>query len=168
MSNGLFIESYPARGVEIVPASYTVGKAGYAVVVTISILIVLFVGPSNIEKSHWLYLGLLVYLLVVILALISFRSFKLDVRTDGISYVSFFHKEQFVAFADISTVVLFTNRWTGYRDQRLTFTMPGTMIVTPKVETGAPVLKIPLWLFSDPAESQVTHLLRPEEWDDGS
>jgi len=165
MSNGLFIQSYPAPGVEIVPASYTVGKGGYGLLAMVAILIVLILGPSNLEKSRWLQLGLLVYFLIVGLALISLRTFRLDVRTDGISYASFFHKEQFVAFADISTVVLFTTRWVGYRGQRQSFTMPGTMVITPKLETGKHVLKIPLYMFGDAAEKQVTHLLRPEEWD---
>lgn len=170
MSNGLFIQSYPAPGVEIVPASYTVGKAGYAFIASITVLIILMVGHGILEKSRWLPFGLVIYFLIVSLALIFFRSFKLDVRTDGISYSNSFRGERFLAWPEISTVVLFTNRWTGNREQRLSlsFTMLGTIVITPKPETGKLPLKIPLWLFSDPAESQVTHLLRPEEWDTDS
>ncbi|HEV2305503.1 MAG TPA: hypothetical protein VGR93_08290 [Candidatus Acidoferrales bacterium] len=169
MSNGLFIQSYPAPGVEIVPASYTVGKGGYVLIATITVLMVLMVGPRNLEESRWLPLGLLIYFVTVSLALIFFRSFKLDVRTDGISYSNSFRGERFVAFAEMSTVTLFTNRWVAYQAAHgLNFRMPGTIVITPKPDTGKPVLKIPLWLFSDPAESQVTHLLRPEEWDTDS
>ena len=170
MSNGLFIQSYPAPGVEIVPASYTVANGGYILVGTITVLVALMIGPANLVKSRWLPLGLPIYFVVVSLTLIFFRSFKLEVRTDGISYGNLFRKERFIAFAEISTVVLFTSRWTSYQGARLwpSFASPGGMVITPKVEAGKPLLKIPLWLFSDPAESTLTHLLRPEEWDTDS
>jgi hypothetical protein len=164
MSNGLFIQSYPAPGVAIVPASYTVGKGGYALIGTLTFLIIeIMGGPTRLVKSHWLPLDLFIYVVAVSLTLFFFRSFKLGVRPDGISYANFFRSERFIAFADISAVVLFTN-WSSGRQSRLGSTTPGTIVITPKVETGKPVLKIPLWLFSNPAESQVTHLLRPEEW----
>lgn len=166
MPNGLFIQSYPAPGVEIVPASYTVGKGGYVILATITVLLGLLIGPSNLEKSRWLPLALVIYLPIVGLIVLFFRSFRLDVRTDGISYSNLFRKERFLAFAEISTVVLFTNRWVADEAaHRLSFTMPGTILITPKVDTAKPALKIPLYLFGDAAEKQVTHLLRPEEWD---
>lgn len=165
MSNGLFIQSYPAPGVQIVPATYTVGKGGYVVIGTLTLLIVEIIRPTRILQSPWLPLGLLIYFVAAAFAVFFFRSFRLEIRTDGISYANFFRKERFIAFAEISTVVLFSNRWSGGRQSHLGSPTAGTIIITPKVETGKPVLKVPLWLFSDPAESQVAHLLRPEEWD---
>lgn len=168
MSNGLFIQSYPASGVQVVPATYTAVKGGYALLATVSIFIALMMGPFLL-KSRWLPLAAITYAVAAFLALIFFRSFKLDVRTDGICYSNSLRSERFVAFAEMSTVVVFTNRWVNDEAAHgLNFRMPGTIIITPKAETGKPVLKIPLWLFSNPAESQVTHLLRPEEWDTDS
>lgn len=169
MSNGLFIQPYPARGVQVIPATYTVAKGGYVLIGTITVLTVLMIGPVNLMRSRSLPLGLLIYFVVASLTLIFLRTFKLEIRTDGISYGNFFRKEQFIPFAEISTVVLFTNRWVADQAAHgFNFRMPGRMVITPKPETGKPALKIPLWLFSDPAESQVTHLLRPEEWDTDS
>src|SRR6185437_611025 len=113
MSNGLFIQSYPAPGVQVVPATYTVTKGGYAFIGSITIVIALIIGELRPDSWRWLPLGIVIYLGVACLALISFRSFRLDVRNDGISYANAFRKERFLAFNEISAVVLFTNRWTG-------------------------------------------------------
>jgi len=45
------------------------------------------------------------------------------------------------------------------------FTPTDTMAITPNVETGKPTLRIPLSFFPNAAREQLTHLLRPEEWD---
>jgi hypothetical protein len=169
MPNALFIQSYPAPGVQVVPATYSVTKGGHAFIGSITVLVVLMAGAFDVEKSRWLPLAVVIYCGILCLTLIFFRGFRLDVRNDGISYASPFHKEQFLAFAEISTVVLFTNRWVNDQAAHgFNFRLPGTILITPKTETGKPPLKIPLWLFSDPAESEVTHLLRPEEWDTDS
>lgn len=168
MSNGLFIQSYPAPGVQVVPATYTVTKSGYAFIASITILVAVVIGELKPENWRWLPLGIVIYLGAACLALIFFRSFKLDIRNDGISYANALRNERFLAFNEISAVVLFTNRWTAYSERRMSLIMPGTMVITPKIETGKPALKVPLWLFSDPAKTQLTHLLRPEEWDTDS
>ncbi|MHB8484793.1 MAG: hypothetical protein ACYDCM_03535 [Candidatus Acidiferrales bacterium] len=168
MSNGLFIQSYPAVGVQIVPATYYAGKFGYFLMAALPVVVVLLAGPANLEKSRWLPPGLAIYLLGVAFLAISLRGLKLEIRTDGISYTNLFRKDQFLAFSEISTVVLFTDQWGGYRERRGSLTMPGKMVITPKPEAGKAVLKIPLYLFPDAARVQLTHLLRPEEWDTDS
>lgn len=168
MSNGLFIQSYPAPGVQVVPSTYRVTKGGYAFIGSLTVLIVVAIGSMKLENWRWLPLGIVIYIGITCLALIFFRSFRLDVRNDGISYANAFRNERFLSFNEISTVVLFTNRWAGKSERRISLTMLGTMVITPKIETGKPVLKIPLWLFSDPAETQLTHMLKPEEWDTDS
>ncbi|HVB07371.1 MAG TPA: hypothetical protein VNF00_00370 [Candidatus Acidoferrales bacterium] len=169
MSNGLFLQSYPAVGVQIVPATYYAGKFGYFLMAALpAVVIILLAGPANVEKSRWLLPGLAIYLLGVAFLAISLPSLKLDIRTDGISYTNLFRKEEFLAFTEISTAVLFTNQWCGNRERRMSFTMPGKMVITPKPDAGKAALKIPLYLFPDAAQVQLTHLLRPEEWDTDS
>ena len=112
--------------------------------------------------------GLAIYLLGVAFLAVSLRSLKLGIRADGISYTNLFRRDQFLAFSEISTVVLFTDQWVGYRERRMSFTMPGKMVITPNPESGRPALKIPLYLFPDAARVQLTHLLKPEEWDTDS
>jgi hypothetical protein len=169
MSNGLFIQSYPAPDVQVIPTNYSGAKGGYVLAVTISVLIALMLGTTNLAKSQWLPAALAAYLIAVLLAIAFFHTFRLDIRADGIAYANLFRKERFIAFQEISTVIVFTSRWVADQAAHgFNFNMPGTIIITPKVETGKAALRIPLWLFSNPAETEVTHLLRPEEWDSDS
>lgn len=165
MSNGLFIRAYPAVGVNVEPATYGAGRPGYFLVVLLPVLIVFMAGPSEAEMSRWLPLGLTIFAIWIAFAFAFLRSLKLEVRSDGISYASLLRKERFIRFNEFSTVVLFSGQWRSYRQQGFNFTMPGRMVITPKLETDRPTLKIPLYLFSDSARAQLTHILRPEEWD---
>jgi len=165
LSNGLFIRSYPAVGAKIEPATYGPETSGYVLLGLIPVLVIWSAGPASVIKSSWLPWGLVIYAVGAIFATTFLRSLKLEIRMDGISYANLYRGTNFLAYSDISTVVLYTNPhvrqikvWSG-------FTLPNTMAITPKPETGKPALKIPLDLFPDAAREQLTHLLRPEEWD---
>jgi hypothetical protein len=165
MSNGLFIRSYPAVGAKVEPATYGAGIAGYVSLALIAVFVIWSVGPTRVVKSPWFPWGLAIWALGALFVTIFNRSLKLEVRMDGISYGNLFRETIFIAFSDISTVVLYTNPhvrqikiWSG-------FNLANTMVITPKPETGKPELKIPLSFFSDAARTELTHILRPEEWD---
>jgi hypothetical protein len=167
MSNGLFVRSYPAAGVQIVPATYSVARSAYFLEL-IPLLLFLLAGPRNLSSARWLFPVLLIYAFAMLFAGIFLRRLRLGIRTDGITYTNISARERFLFFSDISTVVLFTNQWSSGRGRWPSFRMPGSMVITSKLETGTPALKIPLYLFPDAAKAQLTHLLRPEEWDTDS
>jgi hypothetical protein len=165
MSNGLFIRSYPAVGVRVQPATYGPGIAGYVSLVLFAAFILWEVGPSRVVKSPWLPWGIGIYAIGALFLATFIHSLKLEVRTDGISYGNLFRETNFLAFSDISTVVLYTNPHVRQIKIFSKFTLANTMVITPKPQTGMPELKIPLGLFSDAARSELMHILRPEEWD---
>jgi hypothetical protein len=169
MPNGLYIRSYPARGAQIVPATYGGDVKALILVILLLGLIVWAFGPKAIEESHWIILALCVYALASIVFLCFLASQELEIRSDGISYKSLFHKNQFVAFREISTVMYLTDphyrgphgliSWAGLTR------LAGTLIVTPNAETGKSSLKIPLLFIQDAAEGQLRQTLKPEECD---
>lgn len=163
MSNGLF-RSYPAVGVQIVPATYGAGKFGYILLGLFPILVVWWAGAENVEKSPWLLWGLAIYTPGAAFAITVLRSLKLEIRMDGISYANLFRETNFLAFSEISTAVILTDLH-GRQGVLPRFTLPNTIEITPNAETGKSKLKIPLVFFPDAARAQLMHLLRPEELD---
>jgi hypothetical protein len=167
MSNGLFVRSYPAVGVQIVPAEYGPGYSGYTLLLLLPVLAIWWALHANVEKSSWLKLILMVYALGAIFATAFLRSLKLQIQTNGISYGNLIRGTRFIAYSEISTVVVLTDLharigvWPN-------FTLPNTIVITSKVETGMFPIKIPMFFFPVDALAQMTHLLKPEEWDVGA
>jgi len=165
VSNGLFIRSYPAAGVQVVPMTYGAGNFGYVLLVLFPVLIIWWAARANVTNSPWLLWSLVTYAVGAAFAMVCLRHLKLEIRTDGISYGSIFRETIFVAFSDISTVVLLTNPHSRSTTLLPRFLLSDTMVITPKPDTHKPTLKIRLALFPIAARTQLTHLLRPEEWD---
>jgi hypothetical protein len=94
---------------------------------------------------------------------------ELEIRSDGISYKNLFHKNQFVAFREISTVMYLTDPHPRGRYGLISWAgltrLAGMMIITPNPETGKSSLKVPLLFLQDAAETQLVQILRPEECD---
>jgi hypothetical protein len=164
MSNGLFIRTYPAPGVSIMPATFRAGRFAYSLLVVLGIWCIWLISGAGSSGVMWW--GMAVYALFSICATIYFHNLKLEIRPDGLSYSSLFRDANFLAYSDISTVVLLTSSASN-RSGRLwpTSVMPGTMLITPKTDTGRAAFKVPLNLFPAAAREQMVHLLRPEEWD---
>jgi hypothetical protein len=165
MSNGLFIRSYPAVGVQIVPATYHADKFSYILLVLLPVVVIWWAGPANVEKSSSLVWGLAAYVLAAAFATGFLRSLRLEIRTEGISYANLLRETNLLAFSDISTVVVLADPHVRPIKVWRSYWLSNTLVITPKPETGKPTLKIPLYLFPSAAQGQLTHLLRPEEWD---
>lgn len=92
------------------------------------------------------------------------RRLNLEIRTDGISYTSLFGPARFVAFSEISTVVLIDYRHASSQAYPSDTPFTWTALIRPNVETGKPVLRIPLSLFSVAVYREMQRLFKPEIW----
>jgi hypothetical protein len=87
---------------------------------------------------------------------------------DGISYAGLFGSMRFVAFSEISTVVLVDHKHMSSQAQPQRTPLSWTAIITPNVETAKSVLKIPLSLFPGKAYREMERILKPEVWESGT
>lgn len=87
---------------------------------------------------------------------------------DGISYTSLFRNARFVAYPDISSVVLIDYRQEDSHATPQRSMLSWTAIVTPKIETHQPPIKISLTFFPYAAHSEVVRLFQPEVWESGT
>jgi hypothetical protein len=170
VTNGLFIRPYPARGVQIVPKSYAAGMNGYFLLCFIPVwLLLFFIVLLYVGLRHsWVFDGVVVSVVAVLFALSLARKLRLEIRTDGIGYTGLLRQPQFLAFAEISTVVFLDHRNTRSEAQARRGPFSWTAIITPNVDTNKPVLKIPLSLFPGAAYEEMSRLLRPEVWESGT
>ena len=163
MSNGIFVRSYPAAGVEVVPATFGVGANGYFLLYSFPISAITWfaIALNNVNpKPAWLLFGLAVSVAGFFISMKFLRSVRLEIRLDGISYTNVIGRSRFVSYSDISTIV----RLIDYRHARSearprSSIRSWTAAITPKVETGDAPLKIPLTLFSDSARRRVGALI---------
>lgn len=167
---GLFIRGYPARGVEVVPSSYSAGANGYFLVCMVPAwALSLFVAVYH-AGSHgpWVLGGIGASFLVLLIAVSLLRRLSLDIRVDGISYRGLLAAQRFVAFSEISAVVLIDHRHSNSEATPRRTPLSWTAIITPTPETRKPPLKIPLSLFPGDAYRDLKKLLQPEIWESGS
>jgi hypothetical protein len=170
VTSGLFIRTYPARGAQIIPVSYSAGVNGYFLVCLIPVFAVsfftvfLFIG----FRQRWVFEGLIPSVSGLLLALSLLRRLKLGINVDGISYTGLFRAGRFVAFSEISTVVLIDHKHMSSQAKPRSTPLSWTAIITPNVETGKSVLKIPLSLFPGAAYREIERILKPEVWESGT
>jgi hypothetical protein len=165
MSNGLFVRSYPAIGVQIAPVTFRAGRLPYFLLILAPLVFVWYARHLILGNFTWIGLGLTIYALGAILAATFLRNLKLEIRADGICYTDIFRRATLIYFAEISTVVVNTNP--HVRAVKLWFNplLIGTIEITPKVETGKAPIKVSSTLFPHAAKEQLTQLLKPEQWD---
>jgi hypothetical protein len=127
-------------------------------------VVFLFIG----FKQRWVFDGLIVSVLGLLLALSFLRRLRLEINLDGISYTGLFGSMRFVAFSEISTVVLIDHKHISSQAQPPRTPLSWTAIITPNVGTAKSVLKIPLSLFPGKAYREMERILKPEVWESGT
>lgn len=170
MSNGLFIRAYPVRGASIIPSSYTVGPNGYFLLCLFPVIAIAFFVAilHNVSNYRWAYLGLFASTVSLMIVLAFLRRLRLDIRLDGLTYIGLFGEARFVAFSEMSTVVFIDHRHLSSEAQPRRNVLSWTAIITPNIETGKRIVKIPLTLFPEAAFRELTRILHPEIWESGT
>jgi hypothetical protein len=166
VSNSLFIRSYPARSASIVPASFTARPYGYFLVCLLPVTAVCFFVAAlwGIAKPDtWVYIGLGFSLFGFALAIAYLRELKLDITPLGLSFRSLFRRTKFVAFDEISTVVLISPLRFYLRIDPEAIPR-STLIITPNPTTCKRRIRIPLILLDSEAEDEVVRNLKPSIW----
>jgi hypothetical protein len=171
VTNGLFISSYPAPGVQVIPGIFRAGIYGYLLPCLVPVSAILWFGiilhVLNLRQT-WAVLGLLISISGLLFVLSLVRKFKLEIKIDGVSYTSPFRGSSFVAYSEISSVLLIDYRHLRSEATPRRSIRSFTMMITPNVETGKSPIKIPLTLFPDAAHAELVRLFRPEEWESGA
>jgi len=150
MPTELFIRSYPAKGVEVVPVTFGAGPYAYALLCLLPVTAIAWfvaVLRSTSPGPDWLWAGLIVSVAGFFTVLVLLRRLKLEIRMDGISYTSLFRSARFVAYSDISSVVLIDYRHASSEATPRRSMLSWTAIVTSKIETQQPPIKISLTFF---------------------
>jgi hypothetical protein len=170
VTSGLFIRTYPARGVQVIPISYSAGLSGYFLVCIVPVWVLCFcVVPLYLGlRDQWLFEGLVCSVAACLVAVSLVRRLRLEIGVDGLSYTGLFGAVRFVAFSEISTVVLIDHKHMSSQAQPQRTPLSWTAIITPNVETGKSVLKIPLSLFPGAAYIEIERILKPEIWESGT
>jgi hypothetical protein len=170
VSNGLFIRSYPVAAVQVIPTSYSAGPNGYFLLCLIPVAAISFfvVALNNGYKHQWVFEGLAASVFFLLLAVGFLQKLKLDVRIDGISFTTIFLGTTFVAFSEISTVVFIDHRHVRSEYQPRRVPRSWTAVITPNVETGKRIVRIPLSFFPQSAYEHLRKLLHPEVWESGT
>jgi hypothetical protein len=168
VSNGIFIRTYPRRGVQAIPASYPAGANGYFIICLLPVSATVWFGVAiynSNPRPSWLFGGLFISVVALLFSLACLRELRLDIRADGISYASLFRGTRFIAFADISTVVFIDYKHIRSEAQPRRSLRTWTAIITPNPETSKSAMRIPLTLFPTAAYTELTRLLQPEVWE---
>jgi hypothetical protein len=169
VTTGLFIRSYPAPGAEATPVTYNAGAYAYFVTCLFPVAFACtFVAATFApgQKPSWLIPALVALILAILLAVLFLRSLRLDITTDGISYTNPVRGGRFLAYSEMSSVVLIDYRHEGNGPARINRSLRlWTMVITPKMETGKATLRIPLTLFPRGAYNELLALLKPEVWE---
>jgi hypothetical protein len=170
VSNGLFIRSYPALGVQVIPTSYSAGPNGYFLLCLISVAAISFfsVALHNGFRYRWVFEGLFASALFLLLVLAYLQRLKLEISVGGIYFTTIFLDTSFIAFSEMSTVVFIDHRHVRSEYQPRRVPLSRTAVITPNGETGKPILRIPLAFFPNSAYQQLTRLLHPEVWESGA
>jgi hypothetical protein len=170
VSNSLFIRSYPAHVGKLVPVAFGPGVGGYFLVCLVPLWCVgLFSGALYELKMPptWVHVALAFSLLCLLLALAYLRRLRLEITTRGISYRSLLGGTKFIAYGEMSTVVLVN--WVRAHPEQYAGDAPPrrTLIITPNPESGKSRIRIPLTFFPSRAEEELMRLLQPAVWDSG-
>lgn len=168
MPTELSVRPYPAKGVEVVPVTFRAGPYAYALLclLPVSAIAWFVIVLRNISpRPDWLWPGLIISVAVFFTVLALLRRLKLEIRMDGISYTSLFRKPRFVAYPDISSVVLIDYRQEDSHATPQRSMLSWTAIVTPKIETHQPPIKISLTFFPYSAHNEFVRLFKPEVWE---
>lgn len=167
MPNGLFIRSYPAGGVSIIPTTFGAGVNGYFLgcfipvwAIALSFVIVYF-EPRN----RWALGGLVASTIGLLIVVSLLRRLRLEIRSDGISYAGPFGDPRFTLFSEISTVVFIEHQQASSYARARRAPLSWTAIITPNLETGKPAVEIPLSFFSRSAYEELRRVLGPEVWE---
>ena len=97
------------------------------------------------------------------LAIEYLRDLKLEITLQGISFTSLLRGNRFVAFEEISTVVLISPLRFYLRVDPESIPR-STLIITPNPTSGKRRIKIPLILLEAEAENEVVRILDPSIW----
>jgi hypothetical protein len=119
-------------------------------------------------RPKWLFYGLAISLAGIFVALAFLHKLELEIRMDGVSYTRLLWGTRFVAYADVSSVVLIDYRHLRSEATPRRSIRRWTAIVTPKVAAGAPALRIPLTLVPDTAYREFVRLFKPDVWESGT
>jgi len=169
MTTGLFIRSYPAPGAQAIPVTYNSGAYAYFVVCSFPVAVTCVFVAGMLEtrqKPSWLIPALVVSIVASFLAVVFLRELRLEITREGISYTSPVRGARFLAYSEMSSVVLIDYRHEGNGPARINRSLRlWTMVITPKMETGKAALKIPLTLFPRGAYNELLVLLKPEVWE---
>jgi len=170
VSNGLFIRSCPVAGVQIIPASYSAGPNGYFLLCLIPAAAISFfaVALHNGYKHRWVFEGFATSVFFLLLALAFLQRLKLEVRTDGICFTTIFLGTTFIAFSEMSTVIFIDYRHVRSEYQPRRALRSWTAVITPNIETGKPIVRIPLSFFPQSAYEHLRKLPHPEVWESGT
>jgi hypothetical protein len=170
VSNGLFIRSYPVKGIAVVPAAYIAGAYCYFLFCLFPVAAISFfvVTLHNRFGYQWAYWGLFASALILLLVVSLLRRLRLEIRPDGISYTAPFSGPRFTAFSEMSTVVFIDHRHLNSEAQPRGVPSTWTAIITPNPETGKPAVRIPLTFFPESACQELKRALHPEVWESGT
>jgi hypothetical protein len=167
----MFVRPYPASGVKVIPMAFGAGANGYFLLSMLPVASTLWfmtalhnLDPIPPIMQYGLVISLLGLFSVIVLA----RRLRLEIGINGISYTGAFKGSRFIAFSEISTVVLIDYRHLRSEATPRRSVRSFTMIITPNVDTGKASLKVPLTLFSDSARRELVRLFKPEEWESGT
>ena len=169
MSNTLYIRSYPARKAKIVPVTFTARPFGYYLVCLFPAMAVCFFVAASLEtpmRPIWVCVGLGLSILGLVLAITYLQKLKLDITLQGMSFGSLFRGNRFVAFDEISTVVLVSPLRFYLRIDPESIPR-STLIVTPNPTTGKRRIRIPLILLESEAKNELVRILEPSIWGEG-
>jgi hypothetical protein len=169
MTTGLFIHSYPAPGAQAMPVTYNAGAYAYFVTCFFPVAFTsVFVAATFVpgQKPSWFIPALVALILTILLVVLFLRSLRLEITTDGISYTNPVRGARFLAYSEMSSVVLIDYRHEGYGTASINRSLRlWTMVITPKMETGKATLRIPLTLFPRRAYNALLLLLKPAVWE---
>jgi hypothetical protein len=144
------------------PRSYRTGSYGYFATCQFPVLFATFFALSVFASRRppaWAVGGLLISLLAVLCVVGFMKRLFLEITMEGIRYKGF-RQTQFIAYSEISAVVLIDHRRGPWRPL-----LRWTLLVTPRVESGKSSLRIPLTFLPANACTELVHLFHPAVWD---
>jgi hypothetical protein len=168
MSNSLSIRSYPSRRIKILPVTCSVGAFGYYLVCLLPVAMICFFMVAlwgSRQRQSWISMGLGFSILGLVIAVTYLRRLRLEITPEGIAYRSLFRGTRFVAFHEISTIVLISPARAYLKNPETEGpSRDRKLVVTPKPETGKSSIRIPVILFDPTAEDKIVRLLEPDVW----
>jgi len=153
------------------PVTFGAGPYGFALLCVLPVSAITWfvvVLRSISPRPDWLWAGFIVSVAGFFAVLALLRRLKLEIRMEGVSYTSLFQRPRFVAYPDISSVVLIDYRQDDSHATPQRSMRSWTAIITPKIETRKPPIKISLTFFPYSAHGEFVRLFKPEIWESGA